>query len=199
MVKSPLPIVQILSAGWTLFLAWLTSLSGRWEMLMESVSSSLDLDPEVYDVIIVGAGPCGLAVAARLQEQTPAAIFTDEEHRRYHWIRRYGRNMSIKHVKSGKTSYAANDLNRAAYSMVVLDAEHDVWMGRWNRLFNTYEIPHLRSHLLWHIDPLDRDSLLAKACDENKLTELTEMKGCVGKEVSKHLQKKRRGQFVGSR
>lgn len=32
------------------------------------------LTDDVFDVIIVGAGPCGLAVAARLNESVPAAV-----------------------------------------------------------------------------------------------------------------------------
>jgi ribulose 1,5-bisphosphate synthetase/thiazole synthase len=38
----------------------------------------------INDVLIVGAGPCGLAVAARMREATPSALFTDVEHQRYH-------------------------------------------------------------------------------------------------------------------
>ncbi|KAL2443551.1 hypothetical protein ABEF95_006560 [Exophiala dermatitidis] len=40
----------------------------------------------IYDVAIIGAGPCGLAVASRLRESTPSALFTDDEHARY-WKR----------------------------------------------------------------------------------------------------------------
>jgi hypothetical protein len=47
--------------------------------------------------------------------------------------------------------------------MAVLDADHDGWMGRWNRLFKTFGITHLRSPMFWHVDPNDRDSLLSKA------------------------------------
>ncbi|KAL1846663.1 hypothetical protein VTK73DRAFT_243 [Phialemonium thermophilum] len=166
-------------------------------------SGSRQRDPavcmmDVYDVIIVGAGPCGLAVAARLRESAPAALFTDEEHRRYQWIRRHGRKMSIKHVKNGRVSAAAPPPGDPQYSMLVLDAEHDRWMGRWDRLFGTYGISHLRSHMLWHVDPQDRDSLLAQAYLEGREGELTEMKGCVGKEISKHLHKKR-GRYIGAR
>ena len=69
----------------------------------------------VHDVVIVGAGPCGLAVAARLCEHTPSAIFTDEEHQRYHWIRKHGARMSIKNRKNGQVSQAAPRLGRVRF------------------------------------------------------------------------------------
>ncbi|KAK1139597.1 hypothetical protein N8T08_000601 [Aspergillus melleus] len=51
--------------------------------------------PDLLDVIVVGAGPCGLAVAARLNEETPSAMFTDEEHQRYHWINKHRGRMAL--------------------------------------------------------------------------------------------------------
>jgi hypothetical protein len=153
--------------------------------------------PFVHDIIIIGAGPCGLAMAARLREQNPAAIFTDEEHRRFHWVKRHGNKMALKHVKSGRVS-CATDAIRSEYSMAVLDADHDGWMGRWNRLFKTFGITHLRSPMFWHVDPNDRDSLLSRAYEQGQENNLMEIKGCVGKEVSKHLKKKR-AKYIGCR
>lgn len=157
-------------------------------------------DPDIYDVIIVGAGPCGLAVAARLNEPIPAAIFTDEEHRRFQWIRRHGRKMTLKNSRSGRVSLPSPTLpaQHSDYKMLVLDAEHESWMGRWKALFAAYEIEYLRSHMLFHIDPHDRDSLLARAMREGRENELREMKGCVGKELSKHAKKKK-ARYVGSK
>ncbi|KAK5800368.1 hypothetical protein VI817_002580 [Penicillium citrinum] len=59
-------------------------------------------ETEIRDVIIVGAGPCGLGVAARLQEETPSAMFTDEEHQRYHWIRKHTGRMNLVQARHRK-------------------------------------------------------------------------------------------------
>ncbi|KAG5953579.1 hypothetical protein E4U53_004678 [Claviceps sorghi] len=147
---------------------------------------------DVYDVVIVGAGPCGLATAARLREHTPAALFTDEEHRRFHWINKYGNNVSLKHVRSGKLSMP-RCRTKPEYKLMVLDSSDDKWLGRWKELFDLYDISHLRSPMLWHVDPLDRDSLLAHAYSENRENELVEIRNCVGKEISKHAKKKKAG------
>lgn len=155
--------------------------------------NTMDAESEVYDVIIVGAGPCGLATAARLREHTPAALFTDEEHRRYHWIGKYGSNVSLKHVRSGKVSNRGRARARPEYKMLVLDATDESWLGRWRRLFRTFDISHLRSPMLWHVDPLDRDALLAHAYREEREGELVEIRNCVGKEMSKHAKKKLAG------
>ena len=148
---------------------------------------------EIHDVIIIGAGPCGLAVAARLREHAPAAIFTDEEHRRYQWLRKYGNAVAVKRVKGDRVSPCAPSDGPPELDVVVLDAEQNGWLGRWNRLFTSLDIEHLRSPMFWHVDPRDRDALLAHAHELGREGELLEMRGCVGKEISKHTRKKRRG------
>lgn len=160
----------------------------------------LEQDTDIFDVLIIGAGPCGLAAAARLREQAPSAMFTDEEHRRFHWLNKHGKRVALKQSKSGRVIPVAPEAmdTRPEYKMAVLDASGDTWLSRWRRLFSTFDISHLRSPMLWHIDPQDRDALLSHAHFNGREGELVEIRGCVGKEISKH-QKKKRTKFSGGR
>ncbi|KAI1386087.1 uncharacterized protein F4822DRAFT_305135 [Hypoxylon trugodes] len=148
----------------------------------------------VHDVVIIGAGPCGLAVAARLSERMPAANFSDDEHQRYHWIQKHRNQASIKSYKTGREtrrkSCTASPGN-AGLDLLVLDATDNRWMARWDTLFKTFDISHLRSPMFFHVDPSERDGLLAYTYRNERDNELTEIRGCVGKELSKHQRKKR--------
>ncbi|KAL5357845.1 hypothetical protein BJX96DRAFT_28656 [Aspergillus floccosus] len=197
--------------------------------------------PDILDVIIVGAGPCGLAVAARLREETPSAIFTDDEHQRYHWINKHSGRMALVQAHHGKIkgvkaerwqSYDARRRSSASsnsssgdrsstssapslsssvssapdvevsgsggdkdgddhLSTLVLDGTGDRWMERWNRAFRTLEIKQLRSPMFFHVDPGDRDGMLAYTQEMGREKDLWEISGCVGKELSKHRRKKK--------
>jgi len=146
-------------------------------------------------------GPAGLAVAARLCESTPSAIFTDEEHRRYHWIQKHADRATIKNKKTGhlklpKNAEPTTGKSEPAMStkpekdILVLDSSSNEWMTRWKQLFKRFQISHLRSPMFFHVDPNDRDGLLAYAHEHKRDNELLEITGCVGKEISKHKQKK---------
>lgn len=148
--------------------------------------------PFVHDTIIIGAGPCGLAVAARLREQTPSALFTDEEHHRYRWINKHANQAAIKSSKTGQVSPSTGLKSRS--SLLVLDSSGDAWLSKWKRLFNNLEISHLRSPMFFHPDPHDRDGLLAYTHEVRREDDLMEIAGCVGKEISKHIAKKKRKQ-----
>lgn len=172
---------------------------------------------DITDVLIIGAGPCGLAAAARLREETPSAIFTDEEHQRYHWIKRHSGRMALVQAHNRKMNgvkaekYKGLEENHKTQvdercrenskpsqkqvsstpSILVLDSTGDRWMQKWERSFKMLQIPHLRSPMFFHIDPRDRDGLLAFSYETGREKELWEIAGCVGQEQSKHKKKKR--------
>ncbi|KAL5338740.1 hypothetical protein BJX70DRAFT_193533 [Aspergillus crustosus] len=192
------------------------------------------------DILIIGAGPCGLAVAARLKEHTPSAIFTDEEHQRYHWINKHKgrmnlvrshkaklRGLGVSHSgrrhevdrERGQSVSSEEESNSASYSgfesgsgtesergdekmmdggkglsMLVLDSTGTQWLEKWNRAFKTLEIEQLRSPMFFHVDPGDRDGMLAYTTEQGRENDLWEISGCVGKEVSKHKRKKQQKQ-----
>lgn len=65
-------------------------------------------------------------------------------------------------------------------------------MHRWHNAFKTLEIKQLRSPMFFHVDPGDRDGMLAYTQETGRDADLWEIPNCVGKEMSKHKKKKRR-------
>lgn len=161
----------------------------------------------IHDVLIIGAGPCGLAVAARMREQTPSALFADFEHQRYHWLQKHAKRQNKLKTKgragsmivlenaqpSRKSSTSGlndNHLHASEYSIHVLDSTGSQWMSKWQSLFAAFNIKTLRSPLFFHPGPEDRDGLKAFAMIKGRQQEMVELKSICGKELSKHQKKK---------
>ena len=68
----------------------------------------------VHDVLVIGAGPAGLAIAARLREPTPSAVFTDAEHDRYHWVKKHSGRMNLLPRGSAARSKCSSTFHRNA-------------------------------------------------------------------------------------
>ena len=138
--------------------------------LRSKMSSSTTTSP-IYDVLIIGAGPSGLAVASRLREPTPSTLYTDAEHSQY-------RRATTSHQgpkKGNGDRKQGRDL-----SLLVLDGTAPTWMGRWKHAFRVQDIEYLRSPVFFHVDPGDRDALLAHCFERGRNAELREIQGCVG-------------------
>ncbi|CAL3965080.1 unnamed protein product [Diplocarpon coronariae] len=155
-------------------------------------------ETHIHDVLIIGAGPCGLAVAARLRESTPSALFTESEHQKFHFMKATSSRWKSKPIRTSRRANTSPDrllpghnVSNHAADIAVLDANGDQWMSAWNEKFEELGITHLRSPMFFHPDPRDRDGLLEYAVTTDRQQELKEIQGVVGKELSKHQRKKK--------
>ncbi|OAV88954.1 hypothetical protein PTTG_09065 [Puccinia triticina 1-1 BBBD Race 1] len=140
--------------------------------LHESIET---IDPEdFFDVLIIGAGPHALGLAARLREPRPAALYTDIEHSRLAFLQRPD---AVKLPRQPKKPYnlrapnpiklreqAGNHFDDDSFPrLLALDGSSPEWLGRWNGFFHHLDIPHLRSPMFFHPSPADVDGLEAFA------------------------------------
>jgi len=160
---------------------------------------------DFHNVLIIGGGPHGLALAARLAESHPDALFTDFEHTRLAWLRREGgggaraaKRIAVKGhwarrrlVPSEVAPTAALAGDRRAGMVKVLDATSDRWLSRWDSFFTGLRITHLRSPMFFQPSPATADAMVAFAQRQGREDELKPIEGVVGKERSKHWKKKR--------
>ena len=163
-------------------------------------------------LVIIGAGPHALALATRLNEPRPAALYTDLEHARLSWLQRDAaaatatgerRNTKSRHkavkghwparklVAPKEATLVATDVDPLP-SVRVLDSSGTAWLSRWDAFFAGLSIQHLRSPMTFHPSPADADALVAYAQRTSRESELEPIKGVVGSELSKHQRKKRR-------
>ncbi|KAH8589972.1 hypothetical protein B0O99DRAFT_692000 [Bisporella sp. PMI_857] len=163
---------------------------------------------QIHDVLIIGAGPCGLAIAARLREPTPSALFTDSEHQRYHWMKASTTRRTTKPMPQSRRPTALDRLcagftcglsgigenGDGGTDICVLDASGDKWMSAWDSRFERLRIGHLRSPMFFHPEwvgsPRDGNGMLEFTYQQERKRELIEIKGVVGKGLSKYQRKK---------
>ncbi|KAI5967569.1 hypothetical protein CANMA_003003 [Candida margitis] len=146
----------------------------------------VQIEPDNFrDGIIIGGGTCGLAVAARLCENHPGSLFTEDEHQRFHWLKQRG------HKTNKVKSKQRFDYDRFhPKDLLVIDTRNNMFMAQWDSQFSACQIPHLRSPMFFHVDPSDIDGMISYAHLNKREKELMEITNVVGKEFSKHQQKR---------
>lgn len=159
------------------------------------------LPSDFFEVIVVGGGTCGLAVTARLCEDCPGSIYTEDEHQRFHWLKQRGNKVNLinRSVSSNK-GYKPQRPEKMykprrkfePLEILVLDGQLDLFMGQWDNQFAACQIPYLRSPMFFHPDPVNIDGLISFAhLERRELTrDLMEIENVVGREYSKHQLKK---------
>ncbi|GAA5823059.1 hypothetical protein JCM3770_005716, partial [Rhodotorula araucariae] len=183
-------------------------------------ASTMTVDESAFSpLIIIGAGPHALALAARLAEPRPAALYTDLEHARLSWLQRehrlatspvlpklHGRkakerrvpvkgHWSARRLVQPATATLATATERgdaaAGPAIQVLDSSSSDWMARWDGFFGGLRIEHLRSPMLFHPSPADANALVAYTQRTAREDQLAPINGVVGAEYSKHQRKKK--------
>lgn len=148
-------------------------------------SSALSANMHIHDICLIGAGPNAIAQIARLRETTPSALYSEAEHVRFHWLRKYDGLPKVGRKGSGQARKNKN------YDILVLDNAND-YMASWDKAFAALQISHLRSPMFFHVDASDVDALVSFAHSTGQQRELQEITNVVGKEQSKHKQKMNR-------
>jgi hypothetical protein len=107
------------------------------------VQPIFSLDPSsFYDIVVIGAGPSSLAVVSRLLEERPAALYTDAEHARLEWLRRYGgkqalhtnrRGTHLTRARGPGTFEGAKWMREKR--ILVIDKHGDRWLSQWDAMF----------------------------------------------------------------
>ncbi|ABN65795.2 predicted protein [Scheffersomyces stipitis CBS 6054] len=154
-----------------------------------------------FEVIVIGGGTCSLAITARLCEEYPASIYTEDEHQRFHWLRQRGSRVNlINRNVSSRTTFKPPSKDRCyaprrkfqPSDILVLDAAGERFMSQWDNQFGSCQIPYLRSPMFFHPDPVNVDGLVSFAhlSKRESAGDIMEIKNVVGKEYSKHQLKK---------
>ena len=156
---------------------------------------------DFFEAIVIGGGTCGLAVSARLCEEYPGSIYTEDEHQRFRWLKQRGNKVNlINHNVSSKTKFkpmpkgCAYSLSKKFHPLeiLVLDGVSDKFLGQWDNQFTLCQIPYLRSPMFFHPDPVNVDGLVTYShfSKRDSPKDLMKIENVVGREYSKHQLKK---------
>lgn len=156
---------------------------------------------DFFEAIVVGGGTCGLAVSARLCEDYPGSIYTEDEHQRFRWLKQRGNKVNlINHNVSSKTKFKPTRKSNAyllpkkflPLELLVLDSVSDKFLGQWDKQFASCQIPYLRSPMFFHPDPVNIDGLVTYShfAKRDSAKDLMKIENVVGREYSKHQLKK---------
>ncbi|KAK9768241.1 hypothetical protein K7432_001263 [Basidiobolus ranarum] len=118
------------------------------------------------DILVIGAGPHALAMIARLSEEHPESLLTDDEHFRLLRVR------SASNQKKHKGERLKKMCLCQGRKVMVIDPNGD-WMRNWKKNFSTLQISHLRSPIFFHLDPFDSQGLREFAERNDRISELT--------------------------
>lgn len=105
-------------------------------------------DDDFHDVLVVGAGPNGLALVSRLRERHPPSIYTDLEQARIRWL---GGKLHTK-VKGQRRKLVGRESSRAPETtpkICVFDASGSDWMQTWRNVSISGHIPCCSSEHHW--------------------------------------------------
>ena len=151
-------------------------------------SSTDDSNPgDFYDLVVIGGGPNALGLAARLNEEKPAALYTDLEHARLSWLRR-GKSKYRKSIKGNRKLVEPPAQVIPNRRIKVIDAGGG-WLNKWDNYFRNLRISHLRSPMFFHPSP-HNDGLVSYSAESGRESELRVIDNVVGRERSKHSRKK---------
>lgn len=150
-----------------------------------------NVDPEcVLPLVIIGAGPHALTLILSLLECTPQNTYSpNERDLEQHW------RLKLKNINT-ECQRDDEKLIETIFNQVEIVDPSGNWMSRWNGQFEAYGIPHLRSPLIVHPDPLVDEGMRAFAFQHNRLSKETKETKLFS---DQNTRSRRRGKYKGKR
>lgn len=113
----------------------------------------------LFDLVIIGSGPASLALVARILSVRPASLYTEDEHRHLHWLKKSGndgssggggsRTSKLKTVRTGRgeekvlkrqESEIQGECQCEGKMRILVIDKIGGWLAAWDRAFKEYDI-----------------------------------------------------------